>query len=340
MIALKPKKKKMSNQQFNIFCRFVFILGIILALTACNGRPKGVLGQSKMTDVLTELHKLDGCLNEKGYQYGHYPDKAPYYKFILKKYDITQAQFDSSLVWYTKNPKQFEKVYANVLINLNNEKDVIASSKYHPVDSAALAKMKINLWNKRKLYNFTKDSTRTRLDFEIKDNNLLLGDVYVLRFLQRIAPEDSCKKQHVVLRINYTNGKCDSAYTIAHHDSLLRRYTLRLPALKKLKIKSISGELLGSKTYKGKFHAMLDSITLTREFNGLKQDSLRKIVEKADSILNVKKNKLRLDSISKTILSKKKSDSIINVRFMKTKPELHNKPMIIKQIENRKEHIN
>jgi len=330
----------MPNQRFNLFIRFILILGIVLAFSACNGRPKGVLSQSKMTDILTDLHKLDGCLNEKGFQYGHYPEKAPYYKFILKKYDITQTQFDSSLVWYTKNPKYFEKVYANVLINLNKEKDFIASSKYHPVDSVAMAKMKINLWNKRKQYNFTKDSTRTRLDFEIKDNNMLLGDVYVLRFLQRIAPEDSCKKQHIVLRINYTNGKCDSAYAVAHHDSLLRRYILRLPALKKLKIKSISGELLGSKTYKGKFHAMLDSISLTREFNGLKQDKLRRIVEKADSILNIKKNKLKSDSIAKATLLKKKSDSTINVRFMKAKPELHNKLMILKQIDESQKHTN
>jgi hypothetical protein len=275
----------MLNQRNNIFCRFIFILGIILILTACESNPKGVLSQNEMADILTDLHKTDGTLFEKGYQYGHYPDKIPYYKFILKKHGITQAIFDSSLVWYTKNPMKFDKVYTKVLANLTKEDTEIKRGKYHPVDSAELAMMKINIWNKGKKYNYTKDSTRTRLDFEITNKNLLLGDVYILRFLQRIAPKDSCTKQHIVLRINYTNGKSDSVYAVAHNDSLLRRYTLRLAAKRKLKIKSVSGELLGSKAYKGKFNVTLDSISLIRRFNGVKQDSLRKVVDRADSVL-------------------------------------------------------
>lgn len=289
----------MLNLPNKLFYRIVFVLGIILLLTACEGRPKGVLSQSKMTNVLTDLHKLDGYLAEKGFQYGHYPEKTPYYNFILKKHGITEAEFDSSLVWYTKNPKTFDKIYANVLIQLTNQENDVKSGKYHPVESAEMAMMKINIWNKRTQYNLTNDSARTRLDFDITNSSLLLGDVYVLRFLQRIAPEDSCSKQHVILRINYTNGKSDSAYIVTYNDSLLRRYTFRLAAVKKLKIKSISGELLGSKTYKGKFNVMLDSITLIREFNGLKQDSLRKIVQKADSLLyNKKPSKLKTVAIS------------------------------------------
>ena len=142
--------------------------------------------------------------------------------------------------------------------------------------------MKNEIWNKQSKYALTKDSTRTRLNFEVVDPNLLYGDVYILRFLLRIAPEDSCTKQYVALRLNYKSGKVDSAFALAHHDSLLRRYTIKLPATRKLKIKSLSGELLGSKMYKGKLHATLDSISLIRKFNPIHQDSLRKLVQKLE----------------------------------------------------------
>ena len=281
--------------------RFILIIVLFIGLTACNSRPKGVINEKDMTSILTEMHKLDGIILEKGFQYGNTVEKQQYYLFILKKYDVTQAEFDSSLVWYNKNPKKFEVIYDNVLLKLTDFDNEVKSNKYHPIDSVELAKRKDDVWNKNRNYQFTKDSVRTRLDFEIKNSNFLLGDVYVLKFLQRIAPEDSCKNPHVVLRINYANGKKDSAYAITHNDSLLRHFSLRLPALRKLKIKSISGSLLGSKAYKGRFNATLDSIVLLRQYNTRLQDSLKKVVKKNDTINSSIPVKVKKKIILKTI---------------------------------------
>jgi len=263
-----------------------FILTILLfaGFISCNGRPSGVINEKDMTSILIEMHKLDGVILEKGLQYGTSAEKRQYYFFILKKYDVTQAEFDSSLVWYNNNPKKFEAIYDNVLAQLTEFENDVRSNKYHPIDSVELAKRSDNVWNKKTTYLFKADSARTRLDFEIENSNFLLGDVYELSFLQRIAPQDSCKDPYVVLRINYTNGQKDSAYAITHNDSLLRRFSLRLPALKKIKVKSVSGSLLGSKVFKGKFNATLDSIVLLRHYNTLFQDSLRKVVLKNDTI--------------------------------------------------------
>ena len=253
-----------------------------MLLSSCNSRPNGVLSERDMTSVLTEMHKTDAVLNEKGMAYTHYTDKAPYYKFIFKKYKITKAQFDSSLVWYSENPRIFDNMYDKVLINLTSLQKEVKNGKYHPVDTLDLTKMRTNVWNKRTRYILTHDSTRTHLDFEITGNDFMFGDVFVLKFLQRIAPEDSCKKPRVILRINYTNGKTDSVYRTAFNDSLLRRYTFRFKAFRKLKIKSVSGELLACKAYRGKLNAEIDSISLFREYNAKNQDSLRKTVELAN----------------------------------------------------------
>jgi len=305
----------MLNQPNKLITRCFIVFGLIFVLAACNNRPKGVLNQSEMTDVLTDLHKLDGSLSTKGYGSIQDTVNSYYYNSVLLKHDVTKAEFDSSLVWYTKNPKKFETIYADVLLQLTNLNEEVKKGKFHPVDSAALAKVKVNIWAKRVLYNLKKDSARTRLDFEIKDNNLLMGDVYILKFLQRIAPEDSCTKQHVVLRINYDNGKSDSVYQIAHNDSLLRRYTFRLPANKKLRIKSVSGSLLGSKVYKGKLNALVDSITLMREYNPEIQDSIRKMVDKANPKPRVNLVKIAADSLRRAKLSQKK----INMKPLKPK---------------------
>jgi len=271
----------MLNLPNNTFCRFIFLTAIILLLSACDRRPGGVLNQNDMTSVLTEMHKTDAAMMERGLAYSRYSDKAPYYKFIFKKYGISKAQFDSSLVWYTKNPRVFGNIYVKVLANLTKLQLEVKNGKYHPVDTLDLTRMRTSIWNKRIKYLMTKDSARTHLNFEIPESNFMLGDVYELKFLQRIAPEDSSTKQRIVLRVIYANGKADSVTSVGYHDSILRRYTIRLHAFRRVKIKSVTGELLGSKTYKGKMNSLTDSISLLREYNSKKQDSLRKVVEMA-----------------------------------------------------------
>ena len=296
----------MSNQFNKPLIRFIIAIGIILFISACNGRPKGVLNQSEMTEVLTDMHLVDGSYAVQGLGSDQNIDKSVYYTAVLNKHGVTQAEFDSSLVWYTKNPKKFEKIYNEVLVQLTNRDKDVKKGMFHPVDSVELAKVKAYLWDKRTRYNFTKDSTHTRLDFVITNSGLLMGDVYILKMLQRIAPQDSSTKQHVVLRINYANGKVDSAYAVAHNDSLLRRYTLHLPALRKLKIKSISGELLGNKVYKGKMGSTLDSITLIRVYNPKMQDSIRKMLEKANPAPRVIHKKMSADSLRRKVTGTQK----------------------------------
>ena len=264
----------------NYFTLF-FILIAAWFLTSC--RPKGVPSESAMTKILVELHQLDGVLIEKGLAYdANAPEKQNYYRFILEKNGLTKAEFDSALVWYTQNPLRFDRVYDNVLSELSKKQEVVKTGIYHPIDPAKLNLLKTELWIKPVRSILTKDSARTKLIFEIKNPRLLLGDVYILHFRQRIAPCDSCSQQKAVLRINYMNGVTDSLCQMTHHDSILRIYTFRLKANRPLPILSISGALLSSGKYKGKLNATTDSISLIREFDRSKQDSLRKVMAIAD----------------------------------------------------------
>jgi len=283
----------------------LFFIVILLIFSACDGRPKGVLNKSEMTDILVEMHILDGALDAKGLLFSQNGEKDKYYTALLEKYEITQADFDSSVVWYTKYPKKYTKIYEDVFAQLTLLDQEVKKGKYHPVDSIEFYTVKKNIWNKLTHFVYSKDSVRTRLVFEIKDSSLLFGDVYILRFLQQIAPQDSSKNPHILFRINYANGKVDSVSQKTYNDSLLRRFTFRIPVHKKLKIKSISGQLLSSSVYKGVFHAKLDSISLIREYRSDLQDSLRNVVEKADPKKYNSQKKQLSDSLKKVSPPKK-----------------------------------
>ena len=123
---------------------------ILLAIVGC--RPRGVLSNREMRNVLYDLHRADGAIQVAGYNYSHDQEVAGYYKNVLDKHGITQAQFDSSLVWYTDNPQIFNKIYPKVIERLEEdyerEKQIreanrdqrLARKKLKPLDAAIAQK--------------------------------------------------------------------------------------------------------------------------------------------------------------------------------------------------------
>ena len=93
----------------------------VLAVSFVSCRPKGILSSRKMKDVMIDLHKMDGMIEAAHMEYGYDEAKALYYAQVLEKHGITQAQFDSSLVWYTANPAIFDKIYPKVVEALKND---------------------------------------------------------------------------------------------------------------------------------------------------------------------------------------------------------------------------
>ena len=120
---------------------------ILLSWQSCQNRPENVMNQDDMVKFLTDLHKLEGSLTVKSYTS---PDSTKvnltYYNALFKKYGISQADFDSSLVWYVHNPKKFTKIYGRVVENLTQfDKDV---NNLNEKDKHQWTKMNSELYDK------------------------------------------------------------------------------------------------------------------------------------------------------------------------------------------------
>lgn len=103
--------------------RTLCIMHCALCIVLCGCRPRGVLSSSEMRSVLHDLHHAEAVLQVAGYNYGHDEAVAKYYQQILDDHGITQAQFDSSLVWYTNHPQRFDKIYPRVVKDLEADRD-------------------------------------------------------------------------------------------------------------------------------------------------------------------------------------------------------------------------
>ena len=103
------------TRQLGIF----FIAALAVVMTGC--RPKGILTSRQMRHIIVDLHKTDALMYEKGIHNNKREAKAIYYAQVMEKHHTTQAQFDSSLVWYTAHPALFDKIYPKVLKDLKAE---------------------------------------------------------------------------------------------------------------------------------------------------------------------------------------------------------------------------
>ena len=77
--------------------------------------------------MLYDLHRMDALLQIGGLQYEREEIKNMYYASVLAEHGVTQAQFDSSLVWYTAHPQLFDKIYPKVIVRLLADEQAFAT---------------------------------------------------------------------------------------------------------------------------------------------------------------------------------------------------------------------
>ena len=94
---------------------------------------------------MVDLHKTDGLLQTVGLRVMTNEEKDIYYAMVLEQHGITQAQFDSSLVWYTAHPKLFDKIYPKVQKQLAEEKAAFEAAHYEELHARKSSKGQIAL---------------------------------------------------------------------------------------------------------------------------------------------------------------------------------------------------
>lgn len=114
------------------------VILLAFCLTACQvKRPKDVLPDAKMENVLYDYHIAKAMGEEIPYNESY--KRLLYIESVFKKHGITKADFDSSMVWFARNPQILTKIYEKVNLRLKAERDginhLIALRDHKPKES-------------------------------------------------------------------------------------------------------------------------------------------------------------------------------------------------------------
>lgn len=144
------------------------VILLAFCFTACQvKRPDTVLSDAKMENVLYDFHIAKAMGEDISYNESY--KRVLYIESVYKKYGITQADFDSSMVWYARNPETLTKIYEKVNTRLKAERDginhLIAIRDNKPKES--LPGDSIDVWTWRHIYQLTGMPLNNKLAFTI-----------------------------------------------------------------------------------------------------------------------------------------------------------------------------
>ena len=102
------------------FLYLCWIVTFCAAFASCKpSLPRDVLSKGKMTDILFDYHiALAMAQNEDG---GSEKNSLAYREAVLKKHDVTSADFDSSMVYYMRHTELLHDVYKDLAERLDKE---------------------------------------------------------------------------------------------------------------------------------------------------------------------------------------------------------------------------
>lgn len=185
------------------------LVATMLAVTvaACGGeeRPDYVLSESRMADVLVDYH-LAKAIGESG---GIESEETPYYVLsAFQKNHITEAQFDSTLAWYSARPQQMDEIYSRVCERLQRERDGVHRLLMARDNSSGgtVRGDRVDVWQGLPMFSLNGSEYNDRVTFNFtNDRNFEGRDTLRLSARFRFFDDSAERAAVMAMSIHYKN---------------------------------------------------------------------------------------------------------------------------------------
>lgn len=244
------KKRLRMNKKVRTYCNLLFpaIVVIMLVISCKPGVPNEYIQPDEMEAILYDYHfsqalayrNMDDGNRIQDLQTPMYKRNL-YYQAVLKKHGVTEAEFDSSLVYYYSHSEDLYKIYKRVSERM--EKTAIGvGAKASDIDKYSQLSENgdtANIWADVTSTIMIPTPPYNRLDFKIEgDSTFNTGDALLLNFVADFVYQGGTKDAVVYMAVKYDN---DSISTHVTHISVSGIAQLRIPENMSNRIKNITG---------------------------------------------------------------------------------------------------
>ena len=214
----------------------MLLLSAFVAVACTPSVPSDVIQPDEMEDILYDYYISQAmagqALNQKDASY----DRYVYFSAVLQKHGVTEADFDSSLVYYYSNAKRLHGIYSSLSERIGNEAMGLGASvsEFNKYSSLSESGDTANIWQDATSLLLTPYAPSNKFTFSIKaDSTYKVGDSFLVNFMSDFIYQAGTKDA-----VRYDN---DSVSTHVTHIGVSGVSRLRIPANDESKVSNIDG---------------------------------------------------------------------------------------------------
>ena len=277
----------------------VAVMALLFCVSSCKpSLPSGVLSKGKMTDILYDYHLALAMAHMD--DNGDKGQSLAYREAVLRKHDVTSAEFDSSMVYYMRHTELLEDVYKDLTDRYNNEITAMGGSAKEGGEFANLSATgdTANVWNLATSMVFMPVQPFNSTSFDIKvDSTFHKGDRLMLDFDAQFIYQDGMRNGVAMLAVQFGN------------DSIAQR-TIMIQSTQHYSVELSDADSLGIKSVKGYFMLMNDDngtgvssqttlkLMFLEHIKLIRMHPLKPVAAPAGSAASASSDSLRKDSAS------------------------------------------
>ena len=192
------------------------ILFSIILLACAPSRPGGILDEDEMTDVLVDFHLAQGMAEAQSDNSDI--TRYKYIQAVFKKHHITEAEFDSSMIYYTGRAEKFTFIYDNVVNRVRAQAERMGLEAAANRDRFAYLTNEgdtANIWLGKDFACVVPNQVGCIYSFQMKaDTTFRKGDSFIWRFKSQFVGRSMNNEGVALLNFYYENDTIASVTDI------------------------------------------------------------------------------------------------------------------------------
>ncbi len=223
---------------------FLLLLISVILLNGCKpSRPSNVMSESKMEKVLVDYHLAQGMasLSDKTAE----KDRYKFIHGVFQKHGITEAEFDTSLVYYSVNSEKLDKIYNRVLIKIQTQAEkmgVDAKTTKNRFANLTAQGDTANIWTDKSTATILRNKTANLYQFYLHaDTTYRAGDSFIWHFSSQVVTNGAYDEATAQLIFTYDNDSVISRSVQIRGNSTQDIRFSPTTAMDSIPLRSVSG---------------------------------------------------------------------------------------------------
>ena len=180
----------------------ILIICLMLIATGCRKRPKGVLSDDDMVQLIADMEVAEVFIQQHGEMLYNDSARDKAVQWVLDRRGIDRADFDSTISWYGKNMDTYSNLYAKV------DEELAKRQRQATGDESAIIQSGKDLWPYSRHLIMSELMNSNAITFSLPGDEIEKGDRLNLKMRTR-----GLQSGAVLLGVDYVNGTSSYYHT-------------------------------------------------------------------------------------------------------------------------------